>query len=109
MKRPLKKTNKQTAYRKQAIDHVSQCQLVLCVIVFFVDHAFLQPPSVSISIIFNIFTYSPPDCVSHKAVPEINYNTESHGKLAEKIVITIMEITYHLNLSKLNQTELFFD
>ena len=42
-------------------------------------------------------------------MPEINYNTESHGKLAEKIVITIMEITYHLNLSKLNQTELFFD
>ena len=43
VKRPLKKTNKQTAYRKQAIDHVSQCQLVLWVIVLFIDHPFTAP------------------------------------------------------------------
>ena len=39
---------------------------------------------------------------------ESNYNTQSQGNLADNIVIFILKITYHLNLSKSNQT-LFFD
>ena len=41
-------------------------------------------------------------------MPDINYNTKSHDNLAVKFAIFILEITYHLNLSKSNMI-LFFD
>ena len=41
-------------------------------------------------------------------MPDINYNTKSHGNLAVKLAILILEITSHLNLGKSNLI-LFFD